>query len=274
LRAGRSSKALSISAILGLILVSLLTANVFDSSNLVNPTAPANGPPASGLMPPKPPLNGTLGTLVISVTSKQDKTDGLASPTNASSDAQGVPVLVTFNQSVVPSPGKHLWTTNAYGLAGCIQCVPPGQYVVSIQYDGLNIAVPANVFADNQTLVQVSITSELHQLIYSQESGVLLTPSDVQYTMFAKVSSPVPVANVSQLVTLNVLDGPSQVEGYSVNATVISEGAPTMGVQWLQLGTPFPINPLGATSISITTWTSSTTVTVGPISYSVGLLKP
>jgi hypothetical protein len=274
LRAGGSSRAVSVAAILGLILVSLLTANVFDSSNLLNPTAPANGPPAPVRLPPEPPLNGTLGTLVISVTSNQNTTNFLAPPTNTSSDAQGVPVLVTFSEAIISSKAEYLWATNAYGLTGCIQCLPPGQYVVSIQYDGLNITVPADVFADNQTLVQASITSKLYRLVYSQESGVLVTPNVAQYTMFAKVSSSAPVANVSQPVHLNVLEGASAVKGYSVNATVLSEGAPTMGVQWLKLGTPSPVNLVGATSISMTTWTSSTTTTVGPISYAVGLLKP
>jgi hypothetical protein len=277
LRAGRSSRTVSAAAILGLILVSLLTANVFDSTNLLNPTAPSNGPPAS-VTPPGPSVNGTHGTLVISLTS--NATSPLAPSTNSSSDPQGVPVLVTFNrpiipsQAAVPSRAEYLWTTNAYGLTGCIQCLAPGQYTVSIHYDGLNITVPANVFANNQTLVQASVTSRLYHLIYSQESGVLVTPSVAQYTMFAKVSSSAPVANVSQPVFLNVMEGPSEVKGFSVNATVVSEGALTLGVQWLQLGTHSPVSLAGATSISMTTWASSTTTSVGPISYAVGLLKP
>jgi len=47
-----------------------------------------------------------------------------------------------------------------------------------------------------------------------------------------------------------------------------------MGTQWLQLGTPSYVDLLDATSISMTTWTSSTTTTVGPVTYSVGSLQP
>jgi hypothetical protein len=86
------------------------------------------------------------------------------------------------------------------------------------------------------------------------------------------VSSSAPVANVSQPVFLTVL-GSASAPGYSVNATVVSEGALAMGTQWLQLGTPSPVNLYDAASISLTVWTSSTTTTVGPITYSTASLK-
>jgi hypothetical protein len=276
LRAGKS-KAINAAAILGLIVLTALMFDVLDTSNLLNPTAPriANPPHVS----PPPPTQGgpNDGTLVIFVTSNQNTTDRFAPPANASSGAEGVPVLVTFAEATIPVQAGYSWRTNAQGLTGCIECLPAGLYVVSIRYDGLNMSIPTNVFAGNQTLVQVSFTEKAYQLIYSENWGVLVTPGSAQYTMFAKVSSSAPVADVGQTVFLTMEESASPGLGYSVNATVVSEGAPTMGTQWLQLGTPAPVNLFydddNATSTSfLTVWTSSTTTTVGPITYSTGSL--
>jgi hypothetical protein len=278
LRAGKS-KAVNAAAILGLIVLTALMFDVFDTSNLLNPTAPriANPPHVS---PPPPTQGGPNGTLVIFVTSNQNTTNRFAPPTNASSGAEGVPVLVTFAEAIIPVQAEYSWRTNAQGLTGCIGCLLAGLYVVSIQYDGLNMTIPTNVFAGNQTLVQVSLTEKAYQLTYSENWGVLVTPGSAQYTMFAKVSSSAPVANVGQPVFLTMEEPASPGLGYSVNATVVSEGASTMGTQWLQLGTPSPVNlnyydDDDATSIPfLTFWTSSTTTTVGPITYSTGSLEP
>jgi hypothetical protein len=276
LRAGKS-KAINAAAILGLIVLTVLMFEVLDTSNLFNPTAPRNANPTHNS--PPPPTQGPNGTLVIFVTSNQNTTNRFAPPTNTSSGAEGVPVLVTFAEAIIPVQAEQSWTTNAQGLTGCIQCLPPGLYVVSIRYDGLNMTIPTTVLAGNQTLVQVSLTGKAYHLTYSEDWGVLVTHGSAQYTMFAKVSSSAPVANVSQPVFLTILGSASSGLGYhSVNATVVSEGAPTMGTQWLQLGTPSPVNLYyddDATSIPfLTVWTSSTTTTVGPITYSTGSLKP
>jgi hypothetical protein len=259
---------------LGLIALAVLMFDVLDTSNIFNPTSPRNVILIGSNSSP-PPTQGADGTLVIFVTSNQNTTDRFAPPTNASSGAEGVPVLATFAEAISPVQAEYYWRTNAQGLTGCIQCLPPGPYVVSIQYDGLNMTIPTNVLAGNQTLVQVSLTGKGYRLTYSENWGVLVTPGSAQYTMFAKVRSSVPIANVSEPVFLTMLEPASGV-GYSVNATVVSEGAPTMGTQWLQLATPSPVSlPAdGATSISLTVWTSSTTITVGPITYPAGSLKP
>jgi len=271
LRAGKTSRTESAAAILGLIVLSVLMINVFDTSDLVNPAAPrsantAPGPPSTGR-----PLNGTL---VVLVTSNQNTTNMFAPPSNTSAVAEGVPVVATYAAANLPFQAEYQWTTNARGLTGCIACLPVGLYVLSIQYDGLNMTIPAYVFANNQTLVRVSITGKMYNLVYSQESGVLVTPISAEYTTFAQVRSSAPIANASQPVFLTVLQGASGVAGYPVNATVISEEAPTAGTQWLQLGTPSPVDPVNATSISLTAWTSSTATTVGPVTYSVGSLRP
>jgi hypothetical protein len=273
LRAGRSSRAASAAAVLGLIVVSLLMLYFVDASNLLNPTAPTSPASAPSAPAPSPPGDQLNGSLVISVTSNQNTTDRLAPPTDAPSAAEGVPVVATFSEAVNPVQAEHLWTTNANGLTGCIECLPVGLYVVSMHYDGLNITIPVSVFVDEQTLVRVSFTGRLYDLTYCAESGVLVTPSRAEYTMFAKVESSAPVANVSQPVYLNVLEGASGA-GYSVNATVVSQGAPTTGTQWLQLGTLSPVDLVNATSISVTAWTSSTTTTVGPVTYLQGSLAP
>jgi hypothetical protein len=276
LRAGKS-KAVNAAAILGLIVLAALMFDVLDTSNLFNPTAPRIASPTH-VSPPPPTQGGPNGTLVIFATSNQNTTDRFAPPTNTSSGAEGVPVLVTFAEAIIPVQAEYSWTTNAQGLTGCIQCLPAGLYVVSIRYDGLNMTIPTNVFAGNQTLVQVSFTGKAYHLTYSEDWGVLVTPGSAQYAMFAKVSSSAPVANVGQPVFLTMEESASPGLGYySVNATVVSEGAPTMGTQWLQLGTPAPVNLFydndNATSTSfLTVWTSSTTTTVGPITYSTGSL--
>ncbi|MGH9920544.1 MAG: hypothetical protein ACRD6W_16960, partial [Nitrososphaerales archaeon] len=246
-------------------------------SNLLNPTGPkstAPAPPVPAAPSPAPAGDELNGSLVIFVTSNQNTTNRLAPPTNTSSAAEGVPVVATFNEAVNFSQPQHLWTTNANGLAGCIECLPVGLYVVSVQYDGLEITTSASVFVGEQTLVRVSFTGRLYDLTYSAESGVLVTPSSAQYTMFANLNSPVAVANVGQPVSLNVLEGASGAAGYSVNATVVSQGAPTTGTQWLLLGTLSPVDLVDATSISMTAWTPSTTTTVGPVTYSQGSLTP
>ncbi len=274
LRAGRSSRAESAAAVLGLIILSMLMMDIFDTSNLVNPLVPRNASPAPSQPAPASPGPGFNGTLVISVTSNQNATNRFAPPTNTSSGAEGAIVLATFVGATPPSQTKYLWITNAQGLAGCIQCLPVGPYVVSIRYGGFNTTIPADVFAYNQTLVRVSITGRMYPLIYSKESGVLVTPTSAQYTLFAQVRSRAPVANASQPVFLTVSEGASGVGAYSVNATVISLGAPSVGTQWLRLGTPSLINLVDATSISMTVWTSSTNTTIGPITYPSGLLRP
>jgi hypothetical protein len=276
LRAGRSSRAGSAAAVLGLIVVSLLMLYFIDASNLFNPTGPTNSAPAPSAPAPsyEAPGGQLNGSLVILVTSNQNTTDRLAPPANTSSAAVGVPVVATFDEAVDSFQAERLWTTNANGLTGCIECLPVGLYVVSIRYGGLEIAIPASVFVDEQTLVRVSFTGRLYDLTYCAESGVLVTPSSAQYTMFANVNSSAPVANVGQPVYLNVLEGASGAAGYSVNATVVSQGAPTTGTQWLQLGTLSPVDLVSATSISITAWTSSTTTVVGPITYLQGSLAP
>lgn len=254
-------------AILGLVVLSVLVIDVFDTSYLFNPTGPkrASPPPAAPSSGPRP-----NGTLIVMVTSNQNVTDPLAPPTDFVSDASGVPVLVFLPDSAAPA---YEWDTNAQGLTGCIQCLAVGPYVLGIQYDGLNMTIPVGVIADNQTLVRVNITGSVYPLIYSRESGVLVTSTAAQYTMFAQVTSSGPVANVSQPVSLTVSEGAPKAAGYSVNATVISLGAPTAGTQWLQLGTPSPVDVQGATSITMTAWTSSITTTTGPVTYTAAQLK-
>jgi hypothetical protein len=269
LRAGRSSRTVSAAAVLGLIVVSLLMLYFIDASSLLNPTGPKHAAPVPSAPAPSPPGQNPLnGSLVVLVTSNRNTTDSLAPPTNTSSDAKGVPVVAT-NEAANSPHARYLWTTNANGLTGCIECLPVGAYVVTIQYGGLEVTIPATVSVGEQTLVQVSFTGRLYDLTYCAESGVLVTPSSAQYTMFASVDSPVAVAKVSQPVTLNVLEGAL---GSSVNATVVSQGAPTLGTQWLQLGTLSPVDLVDATSISMTAWTSSTTIAVGPVTYLQGQL--
>ena len=265
LRAAKSSRTVSAATVLGLIFVSLLMLYFIDASNLFNPTGPRNVAPAPVVPAPAPPGNPRNGSLVILATSNMDTINGIPTPINASTDAEGV-LVVAIDEAANSSQARYLWATNTAGLAGCIECVPVGAYLLSIQYDGLEITTQAVVSVGEQTLVQANFTGKLYDLSYCAESGVLVTPSIAQYTMFASVNSPVAVANASEPVFLNV-GGGQGVAGYSVNATVVSQGAPTTGAQWLQLGTRSPVDLVDATSISMTAWTSSVTITVGPVTY-------
>jgi hypothetical protein len=264
-REAKSSRAVSVAAVLGLIVVSLLMLYFIDASNLFNPTGPrtvAPAPTASAPAPPGTPLNGSL---VVFVTSNVNVVNGIPTPTSASSGTEGA-VVVAIDEAANSSQAREIWATNAAGLTGCIACVPVGAWLVSIQYDGLEITTQAIVSVGEQTLVQASFTAKLYDLGYCAESGVLVTPSSAQYTMFASVSSPAAVANASEPVFLNVEGGLGQA-GYSVNATVVSQGAPAVGTQWLELGTSSPVDLVDATSISMTAWASSVTMNVGPVTY-------
>ena len=253
---------------MGLIILSVLVIDIFDTSNLLNPAAPKSSEPGRKVPTPQTLLNGSL---VISVVSNQNTTDASAPPAYNFTDAAGVPVLVAVGATTIPT--DH-WTTNAQGLTGCIKCLEAGPYAVTILYDGLNMTIPVSVFSGNQTLVMVNITGSVYPLVYSKESGVLVTPSAAQYTMFAQVTSSVPVASVGQPVILTLSGVAPNGVGYSVNATVVSLGAPTTGTQWLQLGIPSPLDLAGTPNVSMTAWTSSSVTTTGPVTYTADELQP
>ncbi len=116
LRAAKTSKLVSALAILGLILVSLFSVLVLDSSSLVNPVIP--------LQPGNP--NGTpglTGVLVVQLHANQNETDKLSNPTGLLLALAQWPVTVTqaTNSS---NPATYAMITDNRG--GSLQELPQG----------------------------------------------------------------------------------------------------------------------------------------------------
>lgn len=255
-------------AIAGLLAISLVMFNEFDTATLVNPMSPISGSPSTPGI--SPDFNGTLAVFLFS-NQDQNKSDGSAIPTN-----QSVPLpnwTVTVTQPALSSYGaapplQYIFTTNAKGLAGGV--VTEGAYVVNILDETLNVTIPVAIYVGNETLVQVTVSGAVHPLLYSEESGVLLTPTTAQYGMYVELHASTSVANASESAILNVQRGTA---GYSVNATVLLQEPPTAGTQWLELATPSLVNSVSATSISLTTWSYASTVKVTANTLLAGAFK-
>jgi hypothetical protein len=269
LRAATSSRTVTAVAIVGLIVVSLLIFNEFDSASLLNPMSPiVGGPNNPG---PTPDYNGTL---VVQLSSNQNQNNkSLSVPLNQSTPLGNWPVIVTTPNSTSGYSSYSLTqqfslTTKADGQA--VMQITAGSWDVEISDETLNMTIPIPIYAGNETLLQVDVTGTVYPLIYSEESGLLLTPISAQYATFAELRSSTSVANVSAPVILRVAEGTG---GYDVNATVVSQEPPTQGTQWLQLGTASAVDPVNATSIYLTSWTYSSSTTITVSSLLVGSLK-
>jgi len=253
LRAAKTSKLVSALAILGLILVSLFTVLVLDSSSLVNPTIPLQNGNSNG-------TPGPTGVLVVQLHSNQNETDRLANPTSGLFAVGEWPMTVAQATNST-NPTTYAMITDTSG--GSLQDLPAGNYVVSLKVEALIIRIPVQVSVGNEAKVQVRIYGSAYSLLYSEESGVLPTAGSAQSNVFVRVNSTAPVANASEPVVLKVHEGAAG-SGYLVNATVISRQPPSQGTQWLELGSAAALDPVNATSIVLTTWTYATYITIGP----------
>ena len=251
-REAESNRATSALAILGLIFTSVLMVLVLNASSLANPTLPfQNNSPN--------PVPGPTGTLVVQVHTNQNETDMLSNPTNRSFalGQKGVYVTVADNSS---NPQTMITDTKG----GSLQELAPGRYVVRLSDQILSIRVPVQIFAGNETKVKLTINVTAYPVVYSEESGVVPTVGKVRSDMFVELQSSASVASVNDQVLLKVRGGAPGV-GYLANATVLAQQPPTQGAEWLELGASTAINPVNATSISLTTWTYSSVVTIEPI---------
>jgi len=253
LRAAKSSKLVSVLAVLALIIVSLFTVFILDSSSLANPTFPFQGGPSNG-------NPGPTGTLVVQLHSNQNETDKLGNPTNGSLPL--VQWAITVIQANTSNPATFAMVTD--NLGGSLQEAAAGSYVVSFRVEALSVRIPVQVYVGNETKVQVRVYGSAYSLLYSEESGVIPTAGSAQSDVFVQVNSTGQVANASQPVVLKVHQGTGGT-GYLLNATVVSRQAPSQGTQWLELGTTAALDPVNATSIVLTTWTFSSRVTIGPV---------
>jgi len=155
--------------------------------------------------------------------------------------------------------------TNFRGIATYL--FPPGPYVVKLKDQTLNITIPVQIFAGNETSVAVTIYGAAFPLIYSEESGAL-TAEGLQSSLYVELRSYTPVANVSEPVILDV-SGATAGTGHQVNATVVAWRPPTEGTQWLELGTAGTVDAVDATSIVLTTWSYSSQITIIPVGSNV-----
>ena len=154
---------------------------------------------------------------------------------------------------------------------GALQELAPGHYVVRLKLsEPLSISVPVQIFVGNETKVKLTINGTAYPVVYSEESGVVPTLGKIRSDMFVELQSSTSVASVNDLVLLKVR-GAAPGVGYLANATVLAQQPPTQGTEWLELGASTAINPVNATSISLTTWTYSSVVTmqaIGPAGVS------
>lgn len=254
MKSSRTSRWVSAFALIGLVLISLLMVLVLDASSLANPTIPL-GPGNAG-------KQGPTGALVVRLFSNQNETDKLSLPTSSSNLPIGEwPVLVTTitNSS---SPTSYTMVTDTRG--GSQIDLPPGQYMVSFLDESLAVKLPVTVQVNVETKLVVTVDGAAYPLLYSEESGLQLTPNGVQSTMYLEVSSHSQVANVSEPVVIKA-ESTIPGSGHLVDATVLSSEVSGSGTQWLELATASPLNPVDANSIYLTTWIYYPQVTMTPI---------
>jgi hypothetical protein len=237
---------------LGLIGTSILLVLFLNSSSLANPTLPfQNSAPKQ--------VPGPTGTLVVQVHTNQNQSDLLSSPTSQFFPwgEKGMTVTAADNSSA-----PQLLITDTQG--GALQELAPGHYFVRLADQTLSIKIPVQIFVGNETKVKLTISGTAYPIVYSEESGVIPAAGKLQSNMFVELRSSAPVANVNDQVLLKVRGGAPGV-GYLANATVLAQQPPTQGNEWLELGASTTINPVNATSIVLTTWTYSSSITVQPI---------
>ncbi len=258
MRAAKTSKLVSTVAILGLIATSVMMVLILNSATLASPTLTLqSGSPS--------PTEGPTGTLTVQLYTNQDERDRLSNLTNRLLALGGEAVTVTQADNS-SSPFTKVLVTNRTG--GVFQVLPPRHYLVNLAVETLSIKIPVQVSVGNDTRVVVTIRGAAYPLVYSEESGVVPVAGRAQFSMFAELRSPTSIANVSDPVLLKVrVAAPGA--GYLVNATVVGQKPPSQGTQWLELVTEGAFSPVDATSIVLTTWTYSSTITVLPIGLRV-----
>jgi hypothetical protein len=253
LRAAKTPRLVSSMAILGFIAFSTLIVLILNSASLANPALPFQSGSPNGNA-------GPTGDLVLQLLSNQDERDRLSNP-STQLFAIGEKAMLVSQGTNSSSAFGQVMVTNTAGLAR--QELPPGRYVVNLRDESLNINIPVQVSAGNETTLKVVVLGAAYQLVYSEESGVHPVAGTAQSNVYVQLKSSTSVANVSQTVILKVR-GAGQGAGYLVNATVVSRQPPTGGFQWLELGAVGAVNPVNATSMVLTTWTYSSSITVRP----------
>lgn len=247
MRAAVSTRTVSALAVLGLVAVSVLLVLIVNTASVVNPSLPV-----SGGNPSRSPTSG--GILFVQVISNQNQTDKISDPLDRWYALGGLSVTVS-QENGSGAVQEYVMTTDRDGQA--LQYIPGGSYVVQIQDETVDAQIPVQVSVGNETKLEVSFNGAEYPLLYSEDTGLVPTAGGPQSSMYVEVGSAATVAIANEPVVLRVAEGGRGAE-YSVNATVVSQEPPSGGTQWLVLGTGVPVDPAGATSISLLTWTYST----------------
>ncbi len=236
-------------SLLGLILVSVLMVSVLDAGALTDPTVPPGGAGPAG--------EGPTGYLVVDMFSNTNENSKLSLPTANSTYPIGEwPVTVSYATHSASST-VYPMVTDSQG--GAEQTLPAGSYVVSFTVEAVTVNVPVTVQVQNVTRAVINVTGTAFPIVYSEESPGSLTKSGAESTMFVLVAGPPPV-NKSESVVIKSQDA-AEGPGEFADATVTSQGSSSQGSGWLQLSTQQPFDPVNATSIYLTTWTYSASVT-------------
>ena len=248
-----SSVLVSAVAVLALVVVASLSVALIDSHAISDPLQRDLIRPADAPLP-KP------GTLSVRMLSNQDFKSVVASPLKTPAPVPKWPMTLTTINSSVVSVAPISLSTDAEGSV--VASLLPGDYILRAPYNTLNIEIPVRILGGNTTSVQLNVTEGAYSLLYSEASDVGAQPS-----VYVEVGSSTQVANVSEPVTLQVLnEGPGN--GYEVFATVVSDQPPSQGTQWLELDSRVPVDLSGAASVLLATWAYSTSTTVTPSAQS------
>jgi len=249
------SRIVSAAAIIALFVIASLSVVVIDSHGLSDPLQRDLIRPGSAPLPP-------TGTLVITMVSNQNFSGAAAEPLATPVPLAKWPIaVVTINSSIISVEPISL-TTDPEGAA--VDTLLPGDYVVEAPYNTLNIEVPVVIVSGNTTIVRLDMSEHAYPLVYSEASDVGAQPN-----LYVEVRSSTSVANVSDPVSIGMEHGGPG--GGEVYATVVSERVPAQGTQWLDLGSAAEVDLTGAGLVVLSTWSYSSTVSVGPTFQSGGL---
>jgi hypothetical protein len=246
--AARSSRLVSVVAVLALIVVASLSVALIDSHSIADPLQRDFLRPADSPLP-KP------GTLMVQMLSDQDFSSITSEPLKTSIPVPRWPMtLTTINSSVISVTPLPL-STDSDGVIRI--SLLPGLYVLRAPYNTLNIEIPVNISSGNTTSVQLNVFEGVYSLLFSETADVGAEPS-----VYVELRSSAPVANVSEAVTLQGQYGGSG-GAFRVDATVTSRWPPVQGTEWLELAPLGTLDLASATSFVLATWTYSSSVTVG-----------
>lgn len=195
------------------------------------------------------------GTLVVHFSSNQNFSSEVSPPLNAPRPLSAFPLTVTTIYASVVAVMPTSISTDANGTASTK--LLPGLYLLEAPYKTLRIQVPLQIYSGNTTSVVLSVSESTYPLLYSEVTDAGALPR-----LYVHVSSPTPVNDSGNLVTLEVMDKAGNAN--QVDSLVVDQRPPSQGTQWLQLEPLTAFDLSGAASAVLATWTYSSSVAVAP----------